>query len=173
MEQNSTSLYRAIAFALGRKREQSHQNVRREVCEWLMDQGDRPVLAPDIVAKHGILREHNLVKHLFNKLGWENVIEELADENRPGNHISLLGACCKYQTKICLISAAEEWPEPIWLAPPELWTRDQEAGSTHEQVRLERSPLFIAHLHDSQFFAIETAAQHARNELPPIVGERE
>jgi len=134
-----------------------------------MGQGDRPVLAHDIARKNQVEDEHNTLRHLLNKLGWENAVEDMAEEGEPGNHIALLAACCRYQTKICLISAHEsdKWKNPIWLAPPDQWTRDDKEGGDkrHDQIRLERSPIFIAHLHDSQFFAVETAAQNARNKL--------
>ena len=137
--------------------------MRREVCEWLENKGEKFVVDPEqwISSVDGkeLPRELNRLRHRLNKLGWNQTVTDLSSEDAPGNHIALLAACCKYNTKVCLVSAQPGWEEPIWLAPPSYWSDVDEDWRVH----LEMSPIYIAHLHDSQFYGVETGAQHARN----------
>jgi len=177
VDQDSWSLFRALAFALGRRREASHVNIRNELVEKLRVMGDWPVLSPEKFRETCKARgedenpEMNLVKTMFQKMGWPQHVNLLAGTDSPGDQFMLLAACCIYKTKICLVTATPNkdgnlrdgvnYDNPIWLAAPHYWR----TCDTHEpwSVPTERSPIYIAHLHGCQFFALETQAQNSRN----------
>jgi len=51
VEQDSSSLFRALAFALGRKRDVSHLNIRNEIVDFLSKADTWPVLDSDVFKK--------------------------------------------------------------------------------------------------------------------------
>jgi len=104
------------------------------------------------------------IPHHVQESQWVAHMKDLRDPNSSEPiFAALLGACCLYKTKICLVSAEDDQEEPIWLSAPEHWRTTEEP--VEWRIPLERSPIFLGHLHESQFYAVETGAQNARNVL--------